>query len=92
MLATERDTAIKTLVKRLADKTFAELLEHCPKLVALVIEAREPGDDGFSADRRKTGFLRAKQTDLYGRITAHAEYIQVRMIKHVEPCSEVLEV
>ena len=92
MLATERDTAIKTLVKRLADKTFAELLEHCPKLVALVIEAREPGDDGFSADRRKTGFLRAKQIDLCGRITAHATYTQVHMIKHVEPCSEVLEV
>ena len=91
MLKSEQAAAVHTLVNQIANKTFAELIPHCPKLVALVVETRSPGQDCLSPDCRTAGFVRTKQTDLYGRTTVQASHIEVHKIKHVEPCCDLLE-
>lgn len=78
------------LVKRAADKIFSTLASTCPRFVALVIEARcvpESRLCGFQA----YAFLKSKQTDLYGHTSVVGMAVEPHMVKHYEPCAEILE-
>ena len=75
------------LVKRTADKIFSTLASSCPRIKVVVIESVwNYGRD----DRAVRAFLRSKQTDLYGRTTVVGMPVEPHMVKHYEPCSDIL--
>lgn len=71
--------------KQVADRIFERLADFCPFLVALVIDASDANPLVMPA-----GFLRAKQLDLYGKMTHVGVPIQPRELPYHEPCSEIL--
>ena len=75
------------LVKRTADKILSTFASSCPRLKVVVIEtAWEYGRDDYAV----RAFLRSKQTDLYGRTTIVGMSVEPHMVKHYEPCSDIL--
>jgi len=80
------------MMQQLADGIFNELYESCPKFVALVIDQRTLDEHCTTVDVPRSGFLRARQTDICGRTKAVGVPIEPHMIKHYEPCSEILAV
>jgi hypothetical protein len=81
--AGERTRVIKSIV----DKAFASLAISCPDLAVIVLATM----GNFSADDGTHSFLRTKQIDLRGETTFIGMPIGHHMIKHYEPCSEILE-
>jgi hypothetical protein len=80
----------ETVIKRTVDKTFSALAVSCPDLTVVVLKVDgrtvdKPEDDGTHP------FLRSKQTDLHGQTTYVGVPVEQHMIKHYEPCSEILE-
>jgi hypothetical protein len=79
---------IQRLLKSTADKTLSTLASSCPKLNVLVLECTGNYTlNGFTVN----AFLRSKQTDLYGHTTIVGVPVKPHMIKHYEPCSDILE-
>lgn len=76
------------LIKRTADKILSTLASSCPRLKVVVIETMWEYSRDNSAVR---AFLRSKQTDLYGRTTVVGMPVELCMVKHYEPCSDILE-
>jgi hypothetical protein len=81
--AGERTRVIQSIV----DKAFASLAISCPDLAVIVLATM----GNFSADDGTHSFLRTKQIDLRGETTFIGMPIEHHMIKHYEPCSEILE-
>ena len=82
------------LVKRPADKVFSTLASTCPHFVALVIEAKcvpETQESGRLRGFQAFAFMKSKQTDLYGHTSVVRMAIEPHMVKHDEPCAEILE-
>lgn len=76
------------LVKSTADKIFSTLASACPKLKVVVIEtAWQYGRD----DSAVRAFLKTRQIDLYGHTTIVGVPVEPHMVKHYEPCSDILE-
>lgn len=76
------------LVKRTADKILSTLAPRCPKLKVVVVETTwEYGQAGYAV----RAFLKSKQIDLYGRATVVGMPVELCMVKHYEPCSDILE-
>ncbi|KAK4541738.1 hypothetical protein LTR36_007447 [Oleoguttula mirabilis] len=78
-------------MQQLADKIFQRLATPCPRFAALVLEVRGDDDDSGSLRPLQYGYLRGARTDMYGRTAAVGIPIEVHLIKHHEPCCEVLE-
>lgn len=75
------------LVKTTADKILSALAISCPKFTTVVIETR--GE--FGALSSRSAFLRSKQIDLHGHETVLGMAVEPHMVKHYEPCSDILE-
>jgi len=79
----ERARAIYSIV----DKVFTSLAIDCPHLavIVLVTMGKFHQDDGVDT------FMRAKQIDSSGESTFTGMPVEHHMVKHYEPCSEILE-
>jgi hypothetical protein len=98
-LQSKRDSEqhwMQRLAKRTADKILSELANDCPHLMAIVIEI---DDDKVVDPETRTmrwpndlsyAFIRSKQTDLYGITATVGMPVETHMVKHYEPCSNVL--
>jgi hypothetical protein len=84
--ATQEKTA-KDHVKVMADHFFGVLAPACPHLVALVVEATWEDGDELECG----GFIRTKQTDVFGNISYVGVAVKEEAVKEYVPCSEVLE-
>jgi hypothetical protein len=73
------------LVKRMADKILSTLASDCPRLKVVVIEA------ACQYGRVNYAFLKSTQIDLYGHTTIVGMLVEPHMVKHYEPCSDILE-
>ncbi|KAK5685155.1 hypothetical protein LTS10_003231 [Elasticomyces elasticus] len=87
--ALQRESASK-FVQDLASALFKDLMNPCPMLKCLVIDARYPsqvlGDPCL-----QSGFLRVLQTDIYGHTSAAAVPCEIMNIRLHEPYSDILE-
>jgi hypothetical protein len=85
------------LAKSTADRLLSELANNCPELAVVVIEIEDnrrfSSDDGTVPDYDGTtyAFIRSKQTDLYGNTSIVGMAVETHMVKHYEPCSDVLD-
>lgn len=79
---------IRDQAKRTADMTFSTLAMSCPTLTAVVVKTCwcMPKDD-----YKVYAFLKSKQIDLYGHTTVVGMPVEPHMVKHYEPCSDILE-
>lgn len=68
----------------MADRVFSTLAVCCPKLTAVVVMTE--GDYSSAS-----AFMKSKQTDLHGLTTIVDMVVEPHMVKHFEPCSDVLE-
>jgi hypothetical protein len=77
------------VIKKPVDRIFSSLAASCPDLTVVVLKVN--GILEMSEDTGTHPFLRSKQIDLYGqtRVVGMAE--ELHMVKHHEPCSEILE-
>jgi len=76
------------LIRETADKVLSTLASDCPRLNVVVIEtAWQYRRDNHAVH----AFLRSKQTDLYGHTTIVGMPVEPHMVKHYEPCSDILE-
>ena len=76
------------LIKKSADTILSTLASACPRLNVVVIETKWMyGKDNYAV----RAFLKSKQTDLYGRTTIVGMPVELCMVKHYEPCSDILE-
>jgi len=76
------------LVKRTADKILSTLASDCPSLKVVVIETTwQFGRDDYSV----RAFLKSRQIDLFGHTTVMGMPVEPHMVKHYEPCSDILE-
>jgi hypothetical protein len=68
--------------------TFSTLAMSCPTLTAVVVKTCWciPKDD-----YKVYAFLKSKQIDLYGHTTVVGMPVEPHMVKHYEPCSDILE-
>ncbi|KAK3636931.1 hypothetical protein LTR56_012591 [Elasticomyces elasticus] len=82
---------LKVNVQMMADRVFKELSVSCPELIGLVIDARDKYNDPTRKPFKRFGYLRGTQTDACGRAEAVGVPIEPHMIKHHEPCAEILE-
>nr|OQO16616.1 hypothetical protein B0A51_14117 [Rachicladosporium sp. CCFEE 5018] len=91
----ERQTIFEAQIRHhaaaLASKVFQELGVGCPRLRVVVVEAWEMPQDDTPDYFATFAFLRASQTDVYGCTRAVAVEEPLHMIKHHEPCSDILE-
>jgi hypothetical protein len=82
-------------MQQLADHMFSQLDGHCPKLTALLIEARwnEPEESFLEEGPQRWieyfGYLRATRMGPCNREEVMACPVDVAMIKHHEPCSDI---
>jgi hypothetical protein len=94
------------LAKSTADKILSELADSCPELKAVVIEIEDDralasesdsdldSDDGKIMPEYKDAtyaFIRSKQTDPYGNTSTVGMAVETPMVKHYEPCSDILD-
>jgi len=85
------------LAKSTADKILSELANNCPDLTAIVIEIKEDRGRDPNTGRwpesasASYAFIRSKQTDLYGCTAIVGMAVETHMVKHYEPCSDVLD-
>ena len=93
------------LAKSTADKILSELAGTCPELMVVVIEveddralASESGSDSGSDNKimpeyedATYAFIRSKQTDPYGNTSTVGMAVETHMVKHYEPCSDILD-
>ncbi|KAK4949524.1 hypothetical protein LTR10_012142 [Elasticomyces elasticus] len=82
---------LKFTMQILANKIFKELSVSCPDLVGLVIDARDKYNDCKRRPVAQLGYLRGTMTDACGRREAMGVPIEADMIKHYEPCAEILD-
>nr|OQO19521.1 hypothetical protein B0A51_12177 [Rachicladosporium sp. CCFEE 5018] len=82
---------VRHLATTLANKIFHELLPACPRLRVVVVDAWEMPQDEAPGHFATFAYLRASQTDVYGCTRAVAVEEPLHMIKHHEPCSDILE-
>lgn len=84
------DRACKTAVedaKAAADYIFESLARSCARFVAITIDINDPAGGPFD----NLEFMRATQTDLFGKSTYVAQPMEYGTIKYYEPCSDILE-
>lgn len=82
----------RAYVLSLASTVFRKLHDSCPRLVALVIDARYPEVGYTYGDPcQRSGYLRVMQKDMYARTTAAAVRCDPSDIKLHEPCCKVIE-
>jgi hypothetical protein len=84
------DRACKTAVedaKAAADYIFESLARSCRRFVAITIDINDPA--GGPLDNLE--FMRATQTDLFGKSTYVAQPMEWGTIKYYEPCSDILK-
>ncbi|KAK5726851.1 hypothetical protein LTR15_002741 [Elasticomyces elasticus] len=82
---------LKFTMQILANKIFKELSVSCPDLVGLVIDARDKYNDCKRRPVAQLGYLRGATTDACGRREAVGVPTEPDMIKHYEPCAEILD-
>jgi hypothetical protein len=75
------------LVRDTVDNIFSSLATGCPDLavVAIHVSAALRRDDGIRC------FLRSNQIDLLGQTNFVITPVELHMVKHFEPCSDILE-
>lgn len=76
------------LIKSAADKILSTLATCCPSLNVVVIETA--GDYKLEAFAVHA-FLRSNQIDLHGQTTVVGMTVEPHMVKHYEPCSNILD-
>ncbi|KAK5728148.1 hypothetical protein LTR17_012157 [Elasticomyces elasticus] len=81
---------LKFTMQILANKIFKELSASCPDLVGLVIDARDKYNDCKRRPVARLGYLRGTTTDACGRREAVGVPVEPDMIKHHEPCADIL--
>lgn len=72
--------------RTVADRIFDGLAQSCPQLVAVAMDAADAVPFMTPA-----AFIRAKQVDLYGKVSYVATPVSLSDIKHHEPCSSILQ-
>ena len=77
-------------MQQLTDKIFERLGTSCTRLTALIFDVRALHDD-CGRPVLWYGYLRGTQFDNYGRKATVSIPIERHMIKHHEPCSEILD-
>jgi hypothetical protein len=77
----------KPQVKSAADKMFDSLPHDCPRFIALAVNMT----NSARQCQGHLGFLRTKNTDVYGKTTYAASVVPQEELKNHEPCSEILE-
>lgn len=75
------------LIKSIVDNAFASLAIGCPNLVVIVLETMGI----FGEDDGVHSFTRIKHIGMHGESTFIGTPIENHMVKHYEPCSEILE-
>jgi hypothetical protein len=73
--------------KLVADHIFGTLAPSCPQFVALVVDSAWESGDVIDSG----GFIRSKQTDIFGNTAYVGVPVEKSAIKYYVPCSEVLE-
>jgi len=80
------------LAKSTADKILSELADSCPELTESDSDLNS--DDGKMMPEYKDAtyaFIRSKQTDPYGNTSTVGMAVETPMVKHYEPCSDILD-
>jgi hypothetical protein len=90
MPETARAYKRERVIKRTVDKIFSSLAVSCPSLTVVILKV-----DGRTVERWEDdgtqSFLRSKQIDLYGQTRVVDMFVEPHMVKHHEPCAEILE-
>lgn len=73
------------LIDSTADHIFASLATRCPDLEVVAFHMPE-----FTSQDKPYTFLRSKQTDLRDHETFKGTAVESSMVKHHEPCSDIL--
>lgn len=81
-------TIVQSQAKRTADMILSTLVVDCPGLAAVVIRTTWGESEAVPSVH---AFLKSKQIDLYGRVSIVGMAVELCMVKHHEPCSEILE-
>jgi hypothetical protein len=87
MKETPRDLERQRLIQFTADRIFWCNDRACPDLAVIVIGSYGPEEEDEGVHR----FLRSKQIEVDGELTAVALPVKRHMVKYHEPCSEILE-
>ena len=78
------------VLKKTVDRIFSSLAAGCPNLTVVVLKV-----DGRTVYRYEDDgtypFLRSKQIDLHCQTNVVGMAVERHMVKHCEPCSEILE-
>lgn len=82
------DANVNHVFTRAANKVFQTLAPSCPAFTALLFRAQEI-DDILSSDYL-FAFVRSSGFDKSGCATYEAMSVQPHLLKHYEPCSDIL--
>lgn len=74
----------------MADRVFDRLAHPCPHLGALAINASQ-ASIMYDVNTEPCGFLRAKQVDLYGKMTHVRVPVEAGELRFHVPFSDILE-
>jgi hypothetical protein len=87
-----RKLALQHVLKTVADKIFQALVPTCPKFMAVILDVQGDFDHfAFSKPYLPHAFIRSKQTDPAGRFTYAGAPVKATMVKHYEPCFDLLD-
>jgi hypothetical protein len=78
------------VVKRTVDKIYSSLAANCPHLTVVVLKVDGRTVEMWEDDGTHP-FLRSKQIDLHGQTNVVGMAVEWHMVKHYEPCSEILQ-
>jgi hypothetical protein len=81
---TKRDD-VQRLLHSTADTLFTTLATSCPRFKVVVLADYRPKSPGALA------FLKSKQISQSDQTTIVGTLVELSMIKHYEPCSDILE-
>jgi hypothetical protein len=81
---TKRDD-VQRLIHSTADMLFTTLATSCPRFTVVVLDDYGPKSPGTLS------FLKSKQIGLSDQTTVVGTPVELSMIKHYEPCSDILE-
>jgi hypothetical protein len=87
-----RELTLQHVLKTVADKIFQALVPTCPKFLAVILDVQ--GDflrSAFDQSYLPHAFIRSKQIDPAGRSTCVGAPVKPTMVKHYEPCFDLLD-
>jgi hypothetical protein len=87
-----RKLALQHVLKTVADKIFQAPVPTCPKLLAVILDIRGESDSSASGKPYMPfAFVRSKESDPTGRSMYVGTPVKATMVKHYEPCFDLLD-